>query len=326
MTARGEKLAAYGAWAAVCFFWGTTYLGIRIGLETLPPMLFAGVRFLTAGTILFLFMRVLRGARLPKGREWLDQSLVGLLLLGVGNGFVVLAEQWVASGMAALLVAASPFWVAGFERARAGGERASLRGVVGMLVGFGGLALLVGPDIFGANFNARYLFGMLALQAACASWSGGSVYAKHRRSEVLPLMAAGVQMLAAGLVLTLIGTVLGEWKSFNFSPRSLSALVYLILFGSIVAYGSYNYAIQKLPLSLVAMHSYINPVIAVLLGWVVLREPLGWRVMAATGVILAGVALVKTAPRKSAPDVRASAAPEGGNVMARAQKTCSAGF
>ena len=292
-----EKAGAYAAWLAVCFFWGTTYLAIRVGLETLPPMLLAGLRFITAGTIVFAFMYVWRRAQLPRGREWLEQSLIGLMLLGIGNGLVVLAEQWISSSLAALLVATSPFWVVGFERLRRDGERASTRSLLGMLIGFAGMALLVVPDLFGTSLGGHYLLGIIAVQVACASWSGGSVYAKHRHARVAPLMAASVQMLVAGLALTLVGTSLGEWGNVRFSARSATALAYLIIFGSIVAYGSYTYAIQKLPLSLISTYSYINPIIAVLLGWAMLAEPVGWRVLAATAIILCGVALVKTAPQ-----------------------------
>lgn len=299
MTSR-EKFAAYGAWAAVCFFWGTTYLAIRVGLETLPPMLFAGLRFLTAGVALFTFVYFIQGARLPKGREWLDQAVVGLMLLGIGNGMVVLAEQWVPSGPAALLVATSPFWVLGLERIFRDGERSSRRALVGLLIGFGGLVLLVAPNLFGTQLNGYYLLGALAIQFGCASWSAGSVYSKHHQTSLSPFMAAAVQMLIAGCALTLLGTTLGEWRVLHFSTRSLTAFAYLIVFGSIVAYGSFTYAMQKLPLSLVSMYSYINPVIAVLLGWAILSEPLGWRVIAATAIILAGVALVKTAPKQAA--------------------------
>lgn len=296
MIARREKIAAYGAWAAVCLFWGTTYLAIRIGLETLPPLLFAGLRFLTAGSILFALMYGWRGAHLPKGREWFEQSVVGLMLLGIGNGVVVWAEQWIPSGLAALLVATSPFWMTGFERLKRNGERSSVRAIMGMLIGFAGLTLLVAPGLFGASLGGRYLLGMVALQVACASWSGGSVYAKHHQTKVAPLMGAAVQMLVAGLALTLIGTMTGEWRVLKFSARSLSAFAYLVLFGSIVAYGSYTYAVQKLPLSVVSMYSYINPLIAVVLGWAILGEAVGWRVMTAMLVILGGVALVKSAP------------------------------
>jgi drug/metabolite transporter (DMT)-like permease len=298
-----EKFLAYGAWVAVCFFWGTTYLGIRIGLETLPPMLFAGMRFLTAGTLLFLIMRA-SGARVPRGREWLDQAVVGLLLLGVGNGIVVWAEQYIPSGLAALMVATSPFWVTGLEAAFRDGEKLTARVAVGLLIGFVGLGMLVWPSLFGVAVNTYFILGIVALQIGCISWTCGSIYAKHHPNQVKLLMGAAVQMLMAGTVLTLFGTALGEWPRVHFSARSLGALLYLIIFGSLVAYSAYIYAIQKLPLSLVTMYSYINPVIAVILGWALLAEPLGWRVALATAIILVGVALVKTKPRKPRNKIR----------------------
>jgi drug/metabolite transporter (DMT)-like permease len=295
MISRREKFGPLAAWAAVCFFWGTTYLAIRVGLETLPPALFAGLRFLTAGALLFVIVRGWTGVRLPRGREWFDQSIVGLALLGVGNGLVVWAEQWIASGPAALLVATSPFWVMGVERFFREGERLEGRAIVGLLIGFGGLALLVVPNLYGTTaVGASYLWGMLALQIACASWSIGSVYSKHHPTALAPLMGAAIQMLVAGAAMTLIGVILGEWKGLHFSARSFGAFAYLIVFGSIVAYGSYTYAVQKLPLSLVSTYSYINPIIAVLLGWIVLGEQLGWRVMTAMLIILGGVMLVRS--------------------------------
>jgi drug/metabolite transporter (DMT)-like permease len=297
MTSR-ERFGAYGAWAAVCFFWGTTYLAIRVGLEDFQPTLFAGLRFLVAGGLLFFVMSRQRNARLPIGREWFDLGVVGLALLGVGTGAVVWAEQWVPSGMAALLVAASPFWVAGLERMRKDGERVGARGLTGMIVGFTGLALLVAPQLFGAELNGHFLLGAVIIQVGCISWSAGSVYAKRRPTGVSPLMSAAVQMLWAGVVLTIIGTLAGEWSAMRFSARSGGALMYLVVFGSLVAYSSYTYAMQKLPLSLVSTYSYFNPLVALVLGWLVLSEPLGWREGASALVILLGVALVKTSPKE----------------------------
>lgn len=324
--ARRERIIAYCALFAVFFFWGTTYLAIRVGLETLPPTLLAGMRFITAGTVLFVFLRGWRRERLPVGREWLHQAIVGLMLLGVGNGLVVWSEVWIPSGMAALMIATSPFWVAGFERLRSDGERIGLRALVGMLVGFAGLVLLVAPDLFGATLSIGYLLGMVAIQIACASWSGGSVYAKHHHTKVAPLMGAAVQMLFAGAALALLGTILGEWRVVHFSARSLTALSYLIVFGSIVAYGSYTYAVQKLPLSIVSTYSYVNPVIAVLLGWMVLAEPLGWRVITAMAIILGGVALVKTAAKReraSEPQAVSIESTERTEVLRGTTKACS---
>jgi drug/metabolite transporter (DMT)-like permease len=295
-----DKFGAYGAWAAVCFFWGTTYLAIRVGLESFPPTLFAGLRFIVAGVVLFFVMSRQRNARLPLGREWFDLGVVGLMLLGVGNGAVVWAEQWVPSGMAALLVATSPFWAAVLARLEGDGERVGLRGLLGMAVGFGGLAMLVGPQLFGAELNGKYLLGVVIIQVGCFFWQAGSVYAKRRPTGVSPLMASSVQMLWAGLILTLTGTLIGEWGAMRFSGRSAGALLYLVVFGSIVAYSAYMYAIQKLPLPLVSTYSYVNPIVALVLGWLVLSEPLGWREGGAALVILLGVALVKTSPKELA--------------------------
>ncbi|HEV2763337.1 MAG TPA: EamA family transporter [Pyrinomonadaceae bacterium] len=297
MTSR-EKWGAYGAFAAVCFFWGTTYLAIRVGLEGFPPMLLAGLRFSLAGAVLFWVMWRQQGARLPSGREWLDITVVALALLVVGNGAVVWAEQWISSGTAALLVATSPFWVASLERVLPGGERVGWRKLAGMLVGFAGLALLLRPELLGVSLGWQYVLGVLAIQLGCGSWSAGSIYGKQRPTGVKPLMSAALQMLVAGGVLTLLGTGLGEWGAVRPTGRSAGAVLYLIVFGSVVAYGSYTYAVQKLPLSLVTTYSYINPVIAVLLGWLLLGEPLNWRVGAATAVILLGVAMVNTSPRQ----------------------------
>jgi drug/metabolite transporter (DMT)-like permease len=299
MTSR-DRFGAYGAWAAVCFFWGTTYLAIRVGLEDFQPTLFAGLRFLIAGSVLFFVMSRQRGARLPIGREWFDLGAVGLMLLGVGNGAVVWAEQWVPSGMAALLVATSPFWATVLERLQKDGERVGVRGLLGMAVGFGGLALLVGPQLFGAELNGKYVLGIVIIQVGSFFWQAGSVYSKLRPVGVSPLMSSAVQMLWAGVALTLLGTLLGEWPGMRFSARGAGALLYLVVFGSIVAYSAYTYAIQKLPLPLVSTYSYVNPLVALVLGWLILSEPLGWREAGAALVILLGVALVKTSPKEVA--------------------------
>jgi len=323
---RREKVLAYGSWLAVCFFWGTTYLAIRVGLETLPPTLFGGLRFLLAGTALLAFV-VWRRERLPRGREWYKLGLVGVLLLGVGNGVVVWAEQWISSGMTALLISTSPFWVVAAERVGKGGERMGPPVLLGLVMGFTGMALLVGPELFGAHLDARFLLGVVLLQAGCASWSGGSVFAKRHPTKVAPLMSAAVQMLAGGAALTLVGTAKAEWAALDFNARSLGAFLYLVVFGSLVAYTAYTYAIQKLPLSLVSTYSYINPVIAVVLGWLLLSEPLGWRVASGAAVILCGVAVVKGAPRrtKGARTEVAESKKADDDVVVTQQKVCSAG-
>ena len=290
---KNESKKAYLAWGLVCFFWGTTYLAIRIGVKTLPPALFAGIRFALAGLIFLTFLR-LRGYPFPGARELLDLAAVGIALLVIANGLVVWAEQWVPSGLTALMVATMPFWMAGFEAVLPSGDKLNLRKISGILIGFSGLLLLFGADLR-ISFDPAYFKGILALLIAPCSWAAGSVYSKHRTFRSHPLMAAAMQMMIAGLILIFLGAFLGEFRRFAFDFQGLAALFYLLVFGSIVGFSSYTYALAKLPSSIVSMHAYINPVIAVILGWLVLNERLDWRVAAATILVLLGVILVNTA-------------------------------
>jgi drug/metabolite transporter (DMT)-like permease len=289
---RKEKITAYAAWGAVCLFWGTTYLAIRIGVKTVPPALFGGLRFLTAGLIFLSYLRW-RGHAFPQRRELLDVVIVGIALLAISNGLVIWAEQWVPSGIAALLVATLPFWMAGFEAALPSGERLTVRKVLGIVIGFSGLVILFSPEIK-SSFDLAYLQGVVALLLAPLCWSAGSVYSKSRPAKSHPLMAAAMQMIVAGIVLILIGVMFGEWKRFSFGAEGLAATAYLIVFGSIVGYGSFIYALAKLPATKVAMYAYINPVIAVILGWLILNERMDLSMLLATAIVLLGVVLVKS--------------------------------
>lgn len=289
---RKEKITAYAAWGAVCLFWGTTYLAIRIGVRTIPPALFGGLRFLTAGLI-FLAYLSWRGHALPQGRELLDMVIVGIALLVTSNGLVIWAEQWVPSSIAALLVATLPFWMAGFEAALPSGERLTFRKGMGIIIGFTGLVILLSPEIK-TSFDMAYLQGVAALLMAPLCWSAGSVYSKSRPAKSHPLMAATMQMVVAGIILILIGGIFGEWQRFSLDAEGLAATAYLVVFGSIVGYGSFIYALSKLPATKVAMYAYVNPVIAVVLGWLILDERMDWSVVLATAVVLLGVVLVKS--------------------------------
>jgi len=289
---RKEKITAYAAWGAVCLFWGTTYLAIRIGVRTVPPALFGGLRFLTAGLIFLAYLRW-KGHGFPGRREFLDMVVVGIALLVISNGLVIWAEQWVPSSIAALLVATLPFWMAGFEAASPSGERLTPRKVLGIVVGFIGLLILFLPEIKTA-FNSAYLKGVLTIIFAPLCWSAGSVYSKSRPAKSHPLMAAATQMIVAGILLMLIGSLFGEWQRFSLNPEGIAALAYLIVFGSIVGYGSFIYALAKLPATKVSMYAYVNPVIAVIMGWLILDERMDWSVVLATAVVLLGVVLVKS--------------------------------
>ena len=291
-----ELIKAYIAWAAVSIFWGTTYLAIRIGVEVLPPALFAGIRFLIAGLILIPIL-LLKGYSLPSKKDLIPISITGILLLTVANGTVVWSEQWVSSSLAALIIASIPFFMVGMEALMPNGEKLSLKKGLGILVGFCGIFLLLWPDIKGA-INSAYLKGIMGLVIAIIAWAAGSIYSKHRDIKTAPFMSAAFQMLIAGGVLTLIGMVKGELSQFTFDPKGIAALVYLMIFGSLIGYSAYIYALAKLPTATVSTYAYINPVIAVILGWLVLDERLDWIVALATVIILLGVLLVKKEAEK----------------------------
>lgn len=285
---------AYAAFAVLCFVWGTTYFGIKIALETLPPFLLGGLRFVTAGTILATFL-YLSGRPLPPRHSLPAFLVVGSLLLGIGNGGVTVAEQWITTSLTAVLVAATPFWMVSIEALLPRGERLTLQTVAGLTVGFSGIVLLVWPDLVGAAAPAGgqgRLLGILATQLACVGWALGSAFSKRRISGVEPLTAAAYQMLFGGLVMLLVGTLLGEWAEASITPRSALAMLYLLISGSLIGYVAYIYILSRLPTSTVSLYPYINTVVAVLLGTLFLREPLGWRIGLAVAIILTGSAVV----------------------------------
>jgi drug/metabolite transporter (DMT)-like permease len=292
-----DRALAYAAFAVVCIVWGTTYLAIRIAVRTIPPFLLTGIRFTIAGVVLLILARS-RGERIPRSRGVLAEvALVGLLLIGLGNFAVAWSEQWVPSGIAALLVATAPFWAALLERVRPGGERLVVRRTIGMLIGFVGVAMLVTPRGAGGAFDAHFMIGAIAVQIGCLSWQYGTVRSKYNLTSVPPLMSSALQMLCGGIVLLFFGLVSGETSNFTATPEGLAALAYLTIFGSILAYTSYVYAVTKIRTTNMALYAYINPLVAVILGWLILDERLTWVSVAAICVILGGVALVQTGGR-----------------------------
>lgn len=294
---KSDRALAYAAFAVVCTVWGTTYLAIRVAVETIPPMLLTSVRYLAAGSILFAISR-LRGDVLPVDRRaFANVSLVGILMVAGGNFSVIWAEQWVPSGIAALLVATSPFWAAMMEMFRSGGERISLQKFGGMIVGFLGVAMLVTPGGANGSFDRHVLLGALAIQFGALAWQYGTLRGKHTLGGIAPLMSSALQMLVGGAVIGIFGLAVGEQHRFAVTPRTLGALVYLTIFGSVLAYTSYVYALKHMKTTTMSLYAYVNPVIAVLVGWMILSEKLNWLSIAAMCVILSGVALVQTAAR-----------------------------
>lgn len=283
--------SAYLAWIAVCLIWGTTYLGIRVALESIPPLLMTGLRWIVAGSLILGALR-LRGDPLPDRRHWPQFALMGVLFMGFGNGGVVWAEQYIPSGLAAVLVAVVPFWMVGVERVMGRGDPLTGRRIAGLLLGFGGIVLLVWPELT-PGAGRLFLFGVGATQLACLGWAIGSGYSRRRHPQENVFAASALQMLLGGLCVLVVATFAGEWSSLAFTPRTTGALAYLILVGSIAGFSAYAYALKYLPVATVSLYAYVNPVIAVLLGTLVLDEPLSPRLAVAGAIVLAGMALVK---------------------------------
>ncbi len=284
---------AYVALVAVCVIWGTTYLGIRVALEAVPPALMGALRWLTAGSLLLAYAWF-RGQALPHVGSWASLAVQGLLMIGFGNGFVNWAEQTVPSGLAAVVIATSPFFMAGVEALRADGERLSRRGLVGLVLGFVGIIVLVWPDLrFNDAGGTQFVLGLLALQGACLAWAVGSSYSKRHPHGDSVIGATAVQMLFGGLIMLVAGTLIGEWGLVSLHGRGVVALAYLTVVGSIGGFVSYIFALKYLPVSTVSIYAYINPLIAVILGALVLGEPFGLRTVVSMAIVFAGVALVK---------------------------------
>jgi len=287
---RHPQFKAYAALAAVCFFWGTTYLAIRMALETFPPMLLVCGRYLASGAIM-VAAAAAGGAHVPRGRELAGACFTGLLVLGVGNGTLVLSEVLIPSGMAGLILTISPFWMVGVEALLPGGERLHGPTIFGMAVGLAGAALLFAPDA-GSSFDTALLSGFLLLQVGMAGWSFGSIYQRRQEGRAHPIIAGAVQQLAAGVAFIPLALLVPA-HPVHWNTRGVGALLYLVFFGSIVGYSAYAYALDRLPVAIVSVYPYVNAVVAVALGWLFYREPFGWKEAAAMAVIFGGVALVK---------------------------------
>lgn len=283
--------------AAIYTLWGSTYLGIRFGVRDLPPALMAGMRFTIAGALLLAWLRW-RRVPWPPRSLLLPMALTGMVLLFGGNWLVTWAELTVPSGMAAVIVANLPFFVAGIEAVRRDGERLSPIGVLGLLIGFAGMLLLMWPKLTGVGGGARRLGdfrGELALLLANLCWAWGSIYARRRIRGIAPLMGVALQMLVAGVALLGAGLLLGEAPRFHLTRSAALALAWLIVAGSLCGYSAYIWLLHHVPPAKVSTYAYVNPIIAVFLGWLVLDEALDWRMAAGTAVILGGVAVVNTA-------------------------------
>jgi drug/metabolite transporter (DMT)-like permease len=294
--ARRSPAAVALALATVYLVWGSTYLAIRVTDRTMPPLLMSSVRFLIAGTALYVFAS--RGRARPTLREWGAAAIVGAALLLVGNGGVAWAETRLESGLAALIVAIIPLWVAVMDRFFFG-RRLSRTAVIGLVIGFAGVALLVRPGGGGDAFAA------LALVVTTSAWAGGSLYARGATLPESPLLAAAMQMLTASLFLAVAGLALGEGSDVHassFATKPLIAFAYLVVVGSLIAFSAYAWLLKNVRISVVSTYAFVNPVVAVALGTVFLAEPIGWTTVIAGAAIVVAVVLIVTArPPKPVP-------------------------
>jgi drug/metabolite transporter (DMT)-like permease len=284
------------AFASVYFFWGSTFTAIRIGAAEMPALLLAGTRFLVAGAILLGWCRW-RGLRsMWPPKTMLLLAAIGLLLLGGGNVGLVYAEETVDSGLASLILAGIPLYVALAEMLLPGGEPLSARGWLGMALGFAGLAALVSPSLrLGFAGDRARLMALASLIGAGISWAAGSILSRRARLPVNSFVAAAWQMLAAGIFNTSIGTALGQWSRFHLNSASAGSLAYLITCGSLIGYTAYIYLIEHVPVAKVASYAYVNPVVAVLLGILLLRERPGPTEFAGMAAIVLAVFLLTSA-------------------------------
>jgi drug/metabolite transporter (DMT)-like permease len=294
---RASLLGIWSALAAVYLIWGSTYLAIRYAVETTPPFLMAASRFIISGGFLYLLRRTL-GDPPPKSVEWRNAAIIGVFLLVGGNGGVVWAEQFVTSSLAALLVATVPLWIALIDGLLPPGRRTHFMAVLGILIGFGGVVLLVGS--VAGSADTMTLVGSAALILASLSWAIGSLYGRSAKLPSSQLLGTAMEMLAGGTALLLLGSATGEWSRLDFaavSPRSALALFYLTVIGS-GGFVAYVWLLRVAPTPLVATYAYVNPLVAVVLGYFLADEPITLRTLEAGALIIGSVALVSVPRRR----------------------------
>ena len=290
------------AFAAIYLIWGSTYLAIRVAVQTMPPFLAAGARFLVAGAILAAWLAFTRGLR-PTARQWFDNTIVGLLLLVGGNGIVMWAEQRIPSGITTLIISCSPLFMVMIDWAAlklsppgtTRGSRPSVATLLGLGLGFGGLILLIsGNSATDAPVDLVRAGGLLF---GCLSWSLGSLYSRYARNAAEPLTTATLQMICGGALMALTGVLLGELRGFDTAAISLQSWLawgYLLAAGSLVAFPAYVWLLKHSTPARVSTYAYVNPIVAVFLGWLLLREPVSSRTFLAAAVIVGAVAIITT--------------------------------
>ncbi|MCX6143356.1 MAG: drug/metabolite exporter YedA [Ignavibacteriales bacterium] len=298
-----SQMKLLAAFASVYLIWGSTYLGIRFAIETIPPLLMAGIRFIIAGSLLYLW-GVFRGHERPTFAHWKSTAIIGLMLLLVGNGGLSWSEQLIPSGVAALLVAVSPLWFILLEWMQ-GGVKPTAGVFLGLFLGTFGVVVLIDPAnlVGGMSIN---ILGALVLLGSSICWAVGSLYSRRAKLPSSPALANGMEMLIGGVGLLVVSAVIGEWSLFHpadITTRSLLAVGYLIVFGSIIGFSSYVWLLRSTTPARASTYAYVNPIVAVIIGWLVAGETLSGRVLIAAALIIAAVAAITTLGTKKSSQV-----------------------
>lgn len=282
---------AYAALAAVCLIWGTTYLALRIAVLHFPPFLFTAIRQTTAGLLLLAFMFTVGKAAWPSREHFIRQAIGGFFMLTLGNGLVAYAEMEIPSGVAAIICSLMPVMVIVINLLISKEEKPNIPIIIGLVLGLVGIVMIFGEHV--AEFsNTQYIIGIILTFGAVLAWAGGSIWIKKRNTDSNPFVNAGIQMLFGGIWCFPLSFMFDDLSNVTWTSEAVWSLIYLIIFGSLIAYASYSYALRKLPMTIVSMYAYINPLVAVLLGWIVLNEKLNAQIIIAFLLTVAGIYIV----------------------------------
>jgi drug/metabolite transporter (DMT)-like permease len=288
---QNNRLTAYAALAVVCVLWGTTFLALRIGVMDVPPFLFTSLRQTIAGILLTGALLIFTKTPLPSRSQLLEQALGGIFLVAIGNGLVGYAEVHVPSSIAAIICSMMPVWVILINLFTTGDERPTFPVIMGLAIGLAGIVLIFGENL--ADFaNPGYAWGIVVIFVANMGWAYGSIRMKRKNQQSNAIMNAGLQMLLGGLFLVPVSLVFDDYSNLQWTTDATYSLIYLILFGSVAAYGCYSYAVKKLPMTIVTLYAYINPIVAMILGALVLGEKFNVRMGIAMLVTIAGIYIV----------------------------------